>query len=74
MKKINYCCRNLKKGVKPVYKTIKAEFPGIKQKKRDCLGNCGLCAKQCFVKLGKREIIKAASPELLYKELKQRIG
>lgn len=74
MKKIRYCCKNLKIGSKSVYKTIKTEFPAIKQKKRDCLGNCKLCSKQNFAMFGKSEIVCAASAELLYDELKKRIG
>ncbi|MDF2961918.1 MAG: hypothetical protein K0S39_3653 [Paenibacillus sp.] len=74
MKKINYCCRNFKQGSKSVYKTIKKYFPGIKQKKRDCLGNCKLCSRECFVRLGKKKVIIASSPEKLIKELKQMIG
>lgn len=73
MKKIKYCCKNLKQGSKLVYKTIKAEYPDIKQKKNDCLGCCKLCSKQCFVMVGKSEIT-AASPDLLYGQLKQLIG
>lgn len=73
MKKIKYCCRNLKQGTKAVYKTIKAEFPDVKQDKMDCLGNCKLCSKQCFVMVGKSEIC-AVSPDLLYGQLKQLIS
>jgi uncharacterized protein YuzB (UPF0349 family) len=74
VKKIKYCCKNLKNGSKLVYQTIKAEFPDIKQKKKDCLGNCKLCSKQCFVMIGKSELIYASSAEQLYGELKTRIG
>ncbi|WP_240414383.1 DUF1450 domain-containing protein [Paenibacillus periandrae] len=74
MKKIRYCCKNLKLGSKKVYKSIKERFPEIKQKKQDCLGNCKLCSKQCFVMLGKSNVIYASSPRKLYKELKQVIG
>jgi uncharacterized protein YuzB (UPF0349 family) len=74
MKKINYCCKNLKLGSKKVYKSIKARFPDIKQKKRDCLGNCKLCSKQCFVTVGKSNVIYASTPRKLYKELQHMIG
>ncbi|MCR8629601.1 MULTISPECIES: DUF1450 domain-containing protein [Paenibacillus] len=74
MKKINYCCRNFKQGSEAVYKKLKKKFPDIKQKKRDCLGNCKLCSKECFVRLGKKDVIKASSPGKLLKELKQLIG
>jgi uncharacterized protein YuzB (UPF0349 family) len=74
MSKINYCCKNFKHGSKSVYKTMKAEFPDMKQKKKDCLGNCKLCTKQCMVMIGKTEIIVAHSPEVLYEKIKQRIG
>ncbi|MNI00960.1 hypothetical protein D3C73_537780 [compost metagenome] len=73
MKKIKYCCRNFKHGSKDVYKSIKHKFPDIKQKKSDCLGNCKLCSKQCFVMVGKKQIC-ADSADRLYKELKQLIG
>lgn len=74
MKKINYCCRNFKQGSKAVYKKLKKKFPDLKQKKRDCLGNCKLCSKECFVMLGKKDVIRASSPAKLFKELKQMIG
>ncbi len=74
MKKIKYCCRNFKHGSKAVYKTLKTEFPNMKQKKKDCLGVCKLCTKQCMVLIGKAEIIVAPSPEVLYEKLKHRIG
>jgi uncharacterized protein YuzB (UPF0349 family) len=74
MKKIKYCCKNLKNGSKKVYKSLKNEFPEIKQKKKDCLGSCKLCSKQCFVLIGKSEVIVAPSADVLYKKLKRRIG
>ncbi|WP_409345509.1 DUF1450 domain-containing protein [Paenibacillus sp. MBLB4367] len=74
MKKIKYCCRNLKNGSKPVYKSLKSEFPEIKHKKRDCLGCCKLCSKQCVVMVGKKETLCATTPELLYRQLKELIG
>ncbi|MCS7458733.1 YuzB family protein [Paenibacillus doosanensis] len=74
MKKIKYCCRNLKRGSKSVYKTIKKEFPDIKQKKKDCLGNCKLCSKQCMVMVGKTKIVCASSADKLYDELRYLIG
>ncbi|MBB3110675.1 uncharacterized protein YuzB (UPF0349 family) [Paenibacillus phyllosphaerae] len=76
MKKIKYCCRNFRHGSKTVYKTLKAEFPDLKQKKKkkDCLGNCKTCAKQCFVTIGKKEVVVAKSAEALYGLLKERIG
>ena len=74
MKKIKYCCRNFRNGSKSVYKSIKHEHPDLKQKKKDCLGNCRLCSKQCLVMIGKSEVIAAPTAELLYLWLKQRIG
>ena len=74
MKKINYCCRNFKNGSKSVFKSLKSEFPDIKQKKKDCLGNCKLCSKQCLVMIGKTEIVVAPNAKVLYKKLKHRIG
>ncbi|RKP55346.1 DUF1450 domain-containing protein [Cohnella endophytica] len=74
MKKIKYCCRNFKHGSKAVYKSLKTEFPDMKQKKKDCLGECRLCTKQCMVLIGKTEIVLAPSPEALYEKLKSRIG
>lgn len=74
MKKIKYCCRNFKHGSKDIYKSIKKKFPDIKQKKSDCLGNCKLCSKQCFVMVGKKKVLCAMSADEVYKELKQLIG
>ncbi|SEN57650.1 DUF1450 domain-containing protein [Paenibacillus sp. OV219] len=74
MKKIKYCCRNFKHGSKSVFKALKHEFPDLKQKKKDCLGNCKLCSKQCMVLIGKTEVIVAPSADKLYKKLKHRIG
>ncbi|WP_130616593.1 DUF1450 domain-containing protein [Cohnella abietis] len=74
MRKIKYCCRNFKHGSKDVYKTLKAEFPDMKQKKKDCLGECKLCTKQCMVLIGKTDIILAPSPQILYEKIKHRIG
>lgn len=74
MKKIKYCCRNFKNGSKDVYKTLKHEFPELKQKKKDCLGNCKQCSKMCLVMIGKSEVLTAPSPDVLYSVLKQRIG
>lgn len=75
MPKIKYCCRNFKLvGSKTVYKTMKAEYPDMKQKKKDCLGNCKLCTKQCIAVFGKAEVIVSPTPEGLYEKLKQRIG
>lgn len=74
VRKIKFCCRNFKHGSKAVYKTLKSEFPEMKQKKKDCLGECRLCTKQCIVKIGKAEVIVAPTPDALYEKLKQRIG
>jgi uncharacterized protein YuzB (UPF0349 family) len=75
MPKIKYCCRNFKHGSQDIYKTIKNEFPEVKQKKKDCLGNCRMCSKQCFVMVGKKkQVLCALTPDELYKELKQLIG
>ncbi|MFD2380159.1 DUF1450 domain-containing protein [Paenibacillus xanthanilyticus] len=74
MKKIKYCCRNFRTGSKSVYKTLKSEFPELKQKKKDCLGNCRMCAKQCMVTIGKKEVVVAPTAEALYGILKARIG
>jgi uncharacterized protein YuzB (UPF0349 family) len=58
MKKIKYCCKNLKKhDAKLIYKTMKHEFPELKHKKKDCLGECKTCKQQCFVMLGKNKMI-----------------
>ncbi|RED86264.1 uncharacterized protein DUF1450 [Cohnella phaseoli] len=75
MKKIKFCCRNFDKhGSKSVYKTLKIEYPELKKKKKDCLGVCKHCTKQCMALIGKTEIVVAPSPEALYEKLKQRIG
>ncbi|MED4602207.1 DUF1450 domain-containing protein [Paenibacillus validus] len=69
--KIKYCCKNIKNGSKSVYKTMKDEFPEFEHKKKDCLGCCKLCSKQCVAKVGKSGIICAESPDQLYLQLKQ---
>jgi uncharacterized protein YuzB (UPF0349 family) len=70
MKTIKYCCRNEKLGSKAVYKELRREYPDVKQKRKDCLGNCKQCHKQCIARLGKGSFICAASPDQLYAELK----
>ncbi|GAA4854361.1 hypothetical protein GCM10023310_36680 [Paenibacillus vulneris] len=72
--KIKYCCRNFKHGSKSVYKTMKKQFPEMKQKKRDCLGACKLCSRQCIAKVGKADVICAPSAEKLYEVLLDLIG
>lgn len=75
MKKIRYCCKNFKKGTKEVYKSIKGDYPKIKQKKRDCLGNCKLCSKVCFAVVGKsKKLVSAPNAEMLFKKLKNKIS
>jgi uncharacterized protein YuzB (UPF0349 family) len=72
--KIKYCCRNFDKmGSKTVYKTLKGEHPDLKHKKKDCLGECKLCSRQCVAVVGKCNVVCAASPEKLYKKLKELI-
>ncbi|MBD2867713.1 DUF1450 domain-containing protein [Paenibacillus arenilitoris] len=73
MKKIKYCKRNMKNGLKPVYKAMKDRYPDIKQKKTDCLGNCKTCKLECFVVV-KSKTVSAPSPDQLYKRLKKMIG
>ncbi|CAM4384518.1 DUF1450 domain-containing protein [Paenibacillus tarimensis] len=73
MKTIKYCCRNERHGSKTVYKTLKNEFPDLKQKKKSCLGSCKMCHKQCFVKIGKQNMLCAHTPDELYAELKKLI-
>ncbi|MGG1516743.1 DUF1450 domain-containing protein [Paenibacillus oryzisoli] len=74
MKTIKYCCRNEKFGSKQIYKSIKHEFPKLKQKKKDCLGNCRHCRKECIAMVGKKRLICAESPDVLYAQLKQIIA
>jgi len=74
MKKIKYCCKNLKHGSKSVYKTMKKKFPDIKQKKKDCLGECKLCSKGCIVMIGKSKLVCASTADKLYDELLDLIG
>jgi len=74
MKKIKFCCRNFKHGSKTVYKALKTEFPELKRKKKDCLGACKHCTKQCMVLIGKTEMIVAPSPDALYEKIVRRIG
>jgi len=73
VKTIKYCCRNEKLGSKAVYKELKREYPDLKQKKKDCLGHCKQCHKQCIARLGKGSFVCAATPDLLYAELKRAI-
>lgn len=74
MKTIKYCCRNEKFGSKQIYKSLKNEYPDLKQKKKDCLGNCKHCKKECIAMIGKKELLCAASPDLLYAQIKQIIA
>ncbi|MEK8132284.1 DUF1450 domain-containing protein [Paenibacillus filicis] len=74
--KIKYCCKNFKNknGSKSVFKSMKDEFPDIEHKKKDCLGCCKLCSRQCVAKVGKSGVICAESPDQLYLQLKQLLG
>ncbi len=74
MKKITYCCRNLKLGSKPVYKAMKSKFPELKHKKKDCLGNCKMCSREFFVQVGKSKVVCEPSAKKLYKRLRELIG
>jgi uncharacterized protein YuzB (UPF0349 family) len=69
--KIKYCCNNMKQGTKHMYSMIEEQHPDIKQKKKDCLGCCKMCKKQCVVEVGKNGYICADNAELLYMKLKQ---
>lgn len=71
VKKIKYCCHNFKKGTKSVFSSIKEQYPDQKQKKKECLGRCKLCSKQCFVMVGKNDMICAMSADELYGKLKE---
>ncbi|MDT9725770.1 DUF1450 domain-containing protein [Xylanibacillus composti] len=75
MKKIKYCCRNLKRyEAKFLYKSMKDIHPELKHKKKDCLGECKLCSKQCFVMVGKQKLLCKQSADELYAELRKLIG
>lgn len=74
MKKIKYCCRNFKKGTKSVYQDMKKAYPELKHKKKDCLGECRHCSKQCIVMVGKKKLVCEQSADELYAALKQLIG
>ncbi|MBJ6361622.1 DUF1450 domain-containing protein [Paenibacillus sp. GCM10012307] len=74
MKKIKYCCKNLKFGTKPVYKAMKSKFPELKHKKKSCLGNCKMCGKEYFVQIGDSKVVCEPSAEKLYKRLRELIG
>jgi uncharacterized protein YuzB (UPF0349 family) len=70
--KIKYCCRNVKRcGGKAVLKSLKHEFPDVKQKKKDCLGRCGACKKSAIAQIGKGSFLCAVSPDALYAEIKK---
>ncbi|WP_233567803.1 hypothetical protein [Cohnella faecalis] len=63
MTKIKYCCRNFKaKGSKAVYKAFKREYPEFKHKKKDCIGSCKACTKQCMALIGKSDLVLAPLP------------
>ncbi|MCZ8523619.1 MULTISPECIES: DUF1450 domain-containing protein [Paenibacillus] len=75
MKKIRYCCRNFKQGTKGVYRALKEEHHGLKQKKRGCLGHCKLCSQACFAVVGKsKKLVSASSAEALQKKLEKAIS
>ncbi|MEI7026894.1 DUF1450 domain-containing protein [Paenibacillus sp. y28] len=70
--KLRYCCKNMKQGTKLIYKKIEKKFPDIKQKKKDCLGCCKMCSKQCVVSFGKnKKLVRASTADELYKQLKE---
>ena len=71
VKTIKYCCRNERLGSKTVYKGLKHEYPDVKQKKKDCLGHCKQCHKQCIARVGKGNLVCADSPDELYAQLKR---
>ncbi|WP_166245215.1 DUF1450 domain-containing protein [Paenibacillus turpanensis] len=72
--KLHYCCRNLKKGARPLYKHLKEAFPEVKHKKKDCLGRCGKCSKQMMVRVGKTGFFCSSSADDIYSEIKKMLG
>jgi uncharacterized protein YuzB (UPF0349 family) len=74
LKTIKYCCRNEKFGSKQIYKSLKHEYPDLKQKKKDCLGNCRHCKKECIAMIGKKKLLCAESPDHLYAQIKEIIS
>ncbi len=75
MKKIQYCCRNLKRyEAKFLYQSMKDTHPELKHKKKDCLGECKMCKQQCFVKVGKHKLLCKQSPDELYAAISKLIG
>ncbi len=73
MKTIKYCTKNEKFGTKQVYKTLKKEFPDVKQKQKSCLSECKACRKQPIALVGKKTLICEETPELLYAKLVEMI-
>ncbi|MDP4097827.1 DUF1450 domain-containing protein [Paenibacillus sp. P96] len=74
--KVKFCRKNLAKGSKPAYKTLKDIYQkddDIKIKKKDCLGSCKICRTECFAVM-KSEVIRASEAELLLQKLEKRIS
>ncbi|MNG24903.1 hypothetical protein D3C84_1096800 [compost metagenome] len=73
--KIKYCAKNLKANdAKPVYKSVKNDYPDLKHKKEDCLGRCRTCKHECFAMIGKTTIVTAPTAKKLRKKIKEAIG
>lgn len=47
--KIRFCEHN--KGTGKVYRALKAKYPGLNIKRKDCLKKCAQCKKSVFVLL-----------------------
>lgn len=69
MKTIKYCSKNDRVGTKKVYQDIGEQFPDIDQQRKSCLSECKTCRRQPFVKIGKKQMLCADSPDQLYEQL-----
>ncbi|WP_052723788.1 DUF1450 domain-containing protein [Paenibacillus wulumuqiensis] len=69
MKTIKYCSKNDRVGTKKVYQDIGERFPDIDQQRKSCLSECKTCRRQPFVKIGKKQMLCADSPDQLYEQL-----
>lgn len=70
MKKVKFCKDNGFK-TKTVYKNLKSEYPDVKIKRKDCLGECKTCKSSPFSVVDGK-VIACRSTEDLYDKIKKR--
>lgn len=70
MEKI-YFCRENDSNTKFLYKTLKAIFPKLKVKRKDCLGKCKTCKSNPFAIMDDKVVSCGSVADLFHEVSKQ---